>query len=239
MSATGGLRVAVFGATGLAGTGVVRACLEDPRIAEVRSVTRRPLRFSEPGLKEVRCHDFLDLDPVAPDLEGLDALCFCLGISASQAASQEDYRRITHDFALAAGRATRAASPQAAFHFISGSGAGERSWMSWARVKAETERDLARLGLARCLSWRPAMILPEEAPDRLTWVQMLGGALARPLAFLPDFSVGNVAIGEAMIQATFEGRKDGVVENREIRELAARHRAAPGAHQPDQRRGGG
>ncbi|MEN8158711.1 MAG: epimerase [Myxococcota bacterium] len=220
------LRVAVFGATGLAGTGVVRACLDDPRVAEVRAVTRRPLAISEPRLAEVHCDDFLDLTPHDDTLRDLDAVCFCLGISASQAKSKADYRRITHDFALAAGRATLAASPGAVFHFVSGSGASERSWMDWARVKAETERDLERLGLGGCLAWRPGMILPEAPPDRIAWHQRIGHAVAGALRFLPDLSVANTAIGEAMLQATLDGPPDGVIGNREIRRLAGRYREA-------------
>ena len=69
------------------------------------------------------------------------------------------------------------------------------------------------------------MILPEAAPDRLGFVQRAGAALARRLRFLPDLSVANTAIGQAMIQATLERRREGVVENREIRSLAARYQA--------------
>ncbi len=219
----GELRVAVFGPTGVAGIGVVRAWLDDPRVAEVRAVTRRSLPFSEERLREVRCDDFLGLRPIAHALGGLDAVCFCLGISASQAKSAADYRRITHDFAVAAGKATRDASPAAVFHFVSGSGTGDDSWMRWARVKAEAERDLAALGLGGCVAWRPAMIVPEVEPASLQWFQRLGSTLSRPLQFLPDLSVSNQAIGQAMLQATLEGRRDGVIENREIRALADRH----------------
>ncbi len=220
------LRVAIFGPTGVAGTGVRQAWLEDPRVVEVRAVTRRTLPLSSPGLTEVRCEDFLDLSAIASSLEGLDAVCFCLGISASQAKSRAEYRTITHDFALAAALTTRERSPDAIFHFISGSGTSESSWMNWARVKAETERDLAGVGLGGCVCWRPAMILPEAPPESLAWFQQLGSALARPLRFAPDFSVDNTAIGEATIQATLEGRRDGVIENREIRALAQQYRSS-------------
>jgi uncharacterized protein YbjT (DUF2867 family) len=218
------LRCAVFGATGLVGTGVVHALLGDGRVREVRAVTRRPIRMADPRLEEVRCEDFLDLAPIARALTGIDAVCFCLGISASQVGAA-DYRRITHDFALAAGRSVAEASPEAVFHFVSGSGAGEQSLMRWARVKAETERDLHRLGLGGAVAYRPAMILPAAEPDRLTAVQRLGGALAAPFRSLTSLSVDNTAIGEAMLQATFEGRRDGVLDNRAIRALADRYQA--------------
>jgi uncharacterized protein YbjT (DUF2867 family) len=221
-------RVAIFGPTGLAGTGVLQVWLGDPRVSEVRAVTRRSLPASHPRLEEVRCRDFLNLDPIAESLAGLDAVCFCLGISASQARSRAEYRRITHDFALEAGRATLAASPGAVFHFISGSGTSTRSLMNWARVKAETERDLSRLGLGGCVHWRPAMILAKAKPDRLSPLQQFGGFVTRPLRVLPNLAVDNTAIGEAMLQATLESRLDGVIQNREIRALADRYRATRG-----------
>ena len=220
------LRVAIFGATGLAGTGVLRAWLDDARVTEVRAITRRPLATDDPRITEVLCKDFLDLDPVASALAGVEAVCFCLGISASQAKDRNDYYRITHDMALAAGRATRTASPDAIFHFISGSGTSHRAWMNWARVKAETEDDLSALGLGGCIHYRPAMILPAAEPNRLSFVQRAGSAVAQPLAFLPDFAVDNTAIGEAMIGTTLDRQSEGTLENRDIRKAASRYRAS-------------
>ncbi len=224
MSANPELRVAIFGASGLAGAGVLQAWLDEPRVSEVRAVTRRALPASHPRLSEVHCKDFLNLDAIASALTGVDAVCFCLGISASQAKDKTDYYRITHDMALAAGRATRVASPDATFHFISGSGTSRRALMNWARVKAETEDDLSALGLGGCIHYRPAMILPAVEPDRMAFFQRAGSALIRPLAFLPDVAVDNTAIGEAMIRNTLDRRREGTLENREIRRIASRHR---------------
>ena len=221
------LRVAIFGATGLAGTGVLRAWLDDPSLVEARVITRRPLALNDPRVTEDVRKDFLDLDPVASALAGVDAVCFCLGISASQAKDRADYYRITHDMALAAGRATCAASPTATFHFISGSGTSRRSWMNWARVKAKTEDDLSALGLGGCFHYRPAMILPAAQPDRLTLVQRIGRAVAQPFASLPNVAVDNTAIGEAMIHSTRERRREGTLENRDTREAASRYRSSP------------
>ncbi len=217
-----GLRVAVFGPTGLAGAGVVRAWLNDPRVKRVRAVTRSPLATSSPILEEVLCRDFLDLDPIADHLQGLDAVCFCLGVSAAQVRDSAEYRRITHDFALVCGRAVKVASPSAIFHYISGSGTSARSLMNWARVKAETERDLSGIGLGGCVAWRPAMILADPMLDPVPRMQRAVGSLARGLRFLPGLSVDNTEIGRAMLQATLEGRLEGVIENREIRSLAER-----------------
>ena len=78
------LRVAVFGGTGLAGVGVVRAWLDEPRVVEVRSIARRRLPLQEPRLVERPWEDFLDVESLAKALADVDAVCFCLGISASR-----------------------------------------------------------------------------------------------------------------------------------------------------------
>lgn len=75
--------VVIFGPTGTAGSGAVRACLDDSRVSEVRAVTRRPLGLSHEKLVEVACSSFGDLTDIAEQLRGVDTCLFCLGISAS------------------------------------------------------------------------------------------------------------------------------------------------------------
>ncbi len=222
---TGQLKAAVFGPTGLVGMGVTHAWLDDPRVAEVRAVSRRPLPYSAPGLRPVECRDFLDLVPLRESLKGVDAVCYCLGRSYSQVRDAAEYRKITYDFALAAGRAVVEASPNATFHFVSGSGTSLESRMNWARVKAETEQALCELGLGGCVCWRPAGVLHEVKPDRMTTYHRMGATMGALLRGFRSLTVGNRAIGEAMLQATLDGRREGIIENREIRDLADGYRA--------------
>ncbi len=139
------MKVLVFGATGSAGGSVLRVCLSTPRVEEVRVITRRPLKVTHDKLRVFVHEDFVDYGAIAEAFVGLDACLFCLGISATQVSGEAEYRKITYDFALAAAKALQLQSPTAAFHFISGQGTRLDSRMMWARVKAETERDLIGL----------------------------------------------------------------------------------------------
>jgi uncharacterized protein YbjT (DUF2867 family) len=211
---------AVFGPTGLVGRGVVCAWLADPRVREVRAIARRPLGLAHAKLREARCQDFATLGSVGDALAGVDGLAFCLGVPWSRARGAAEYRTITHDYALAAGRALLAASPQATLHFVSGQLASTRSRMAWARIKGETEVALAGLGLGGAIAWRPALVVDsgaDAAPPAVRALRAFG--LGRRL------TVASLEIGAAMLQATREGRTDGVVENREIRALADRYGA--------------
>jgi uncharacterized protein YbjT (DUF2867 family) len=219
------LRMALFGATGVAGSGVARAWLEDPRVCELRAITRRSPAITSPKLSIVQCDDFATLDAIGEALAGIDALCFCLGISVAQVSGEDEYRVITHDYALAAARALKEASPDATFHFLSGSGTKASSRMMWARVKGETELELIQLGLGGIVCWRPAMILADRPPRGLPWSYRAAYPLMRLLRFVPSLSVRNEELGQAMLQATLDGRREGTVENREIRAEAKRYRS--------------
>jgi uncharacterized protein YbjT (DUF2867 family) len=113
-------------------------------------------------------------------------------------------------------------SPLATFHFVSGRGAALDSRFMWARVKAETERDLLVSTTAVC--WRPAAIdgLPSSSEPPLT-------RFLRPLYRLmePMRSMYVTAddLGRAMLQAAAEKMRGRIVENRQIRDLADRARA--------------
>jgi uncharacterized protein YbjT (DUF2867 family) len=211
------MKLLLFGATGSAGGSVLRACLSTPRVEEVRAVSRRPLKLAHDKLRVFIHGDFLDYGAIPEAFSGVDACLFCLGISATQVSGEAEYRRITHDFALAAARELAARSPGAAFHFISGQGARLDSRMMWARVKAETERDLIDLAGAVC--WRPAFIDGETSESGPRIYQAIRPVF-RLLKGFRSLYVKGEDIGRAMLQATAEGMRGRIVENAEIREIA-------------------
>jgi uncharacterized protein YbjT (DUF2867 family) len=215
------MKILLFGATGSAGGSVLRACLAAPAVEEVRAIARRPPALAHGKLRVFLHQDFLDFAPVAEAFAGVDACLFCLGISVTQVSGEAEYRRITHDFALAAAHALKAQSPGAAFHFISGQGTRLDSRFLWARVKAETERELIDLVDATC--WRPAAIDGERSQSGPRLYQA-----ARPLLRLlkpfRSLYVAGEDLGRAMLQATSENIRGRVIENAEIRDLADRAR---------------
>ena len=217
------MKVLLFGATGTAGGGVLQACLSASGVEEVRAITRRPLPIAHDKLRVFIHSDYLDYSAVTEAFTGVDACLFCLGISATQVSGEAEYRRITHDFAVAAAETLKRHSPTAVFHFISGRSTSLDSRFMWARVKAETERDLIALIGAVC--WRPAFINGESAaagPKRPKLVQALRSVF-RLLKPFRSLYVESQDIGWAMLQATKENVRGRVIENAEIREIAKRY----------------
>ncbi len=210
------MKVLIFGASGSAGGSILRACFSSPAVKEICAITRRSLRFTHKKLRVFIHNDYLNYTPVEEAFTDVDACLFCLGISATQV-SGEEYRRITHDFALAAASTLRIHSPTAVFHFISGKGTCLDSHFMWARVKAETERDLITLVNAVC--WRPALIDGESSNSSPRVYRALRPIL-RLLKPFRRLYVNGQELGLAMLKATLENIRGRIIENAEIRDLA-------------------
>lgn len=213
------MKVIIFGASGTAGSGVLRACLSDPAVEEARAITRRPLSVTGDKSRTFLHENYLDYAPVSEAFVGVDACFYCLGVSATQVSGEQEYRRITYDFALAAARMLKLQSPDAVFHFISGRSTELNSRFMWARVKAETERDL--MSSTNTVCWRPAYIAGELSHSRPPLIR-IARSIFKLLKPFRSLYVDAEDIGKAMVRATTENIRGRVIENPEIRAIAAR-----------------
>lgn len=211
------MRILIFGATGAAGGAVLRTALASPLVDELHAIARRSLKIQDPKLKVVEHPNFLDFASASLAFKNVDACLYCLGISVTQVSGETEYRQITHDFAVAAAKALIVNSPNASFHFISGRGTSLESRMMWARVKAETERDLIQLCNATC--FRPAFIdaeLSDRAPALLQFLR----PVFRVLKPFRSLYVSGEDLGKAMLKAVQLNVRGSILENPEIRQMA-------------------
>jgi uncharacterized protein YbjT (DUF2867 family) len=162
MTAAGQKQIVIVGATGMVGGYVLRYALDHPAGC-VTSVGRKKLGLSHPKLVEVLHQDFADCSSLAEALSGQDAAIFCLG-AYTGAVPDAEFRRITVDYPIEFARVLRGSSPNAAFSFLSGSGADPtgRSRMAFARYKGEAEKALLAAGFPHVYIFRPAYIYPVE-----------------------------------------------------------------------------
>jgi uncharacterized protein YbjT (DUF2867 family) len=218
-------RIALFGATGAAGGGVLDACLKAPEVGSVLAVVRRPTGLTHEKLEELTCSNFADLSSLTDRLGGIDACFYCLGISATQVSGEKEYREITETYALAAAAALKTASPQHIFHFISGGSTNPKSRMMWARVKGETELALQAFGLAGIVCWRPGYIHPLAPRKNAGATEHIMRAVYPLFKGIESMSIPADDIGYAMIEAQLQGQKSGTHENAAIRDLARKYRA--------------
>ncbi|MFJ2395452.1 NAD(P)H-binding protein [Streptomyces sp. NPDC087843] len=221
------MRVALFGASGMVGQGVLRACLQDGGIEEVVLVVRTPLKTEHPKIREVVHTDFTDFGAVQGELEGLDACFFCLGVS-SAGRDEEEYTRITYDFTLAAARAVSVNNPELTFTYVSGEGTDstESGRSMWARVKGRTENALLAMPFHAYL-FRPGYIQPRNGAVSRTSGYRLMYRLTSWLypvlrRLVPKYVTTTEHLGRAMIAVVaLKGGGPSVLHSSEINRLGA------------------
>ena len=216
------LTVAVFGATGTIGDGLLKAAIDDPNVGKIRVVTRRPSPRIEAGVEsgkvEMTIHkDYLDYTAIQHALGGVDAVYWAIGLSAV-GLDQKTYREIHLDYParFIAAWLDSSGRQNVSFHYVSGSGANAGSRMMWAREKALAEAELARQAEPtnlRIVSYRPALIRPTEAEAHL------GHKLLHAVFSPIGQSVAAEAIGAAMLEVSMQGpgfSNGAVLENKDI-----------------------
>ena len=156
-------RLVLVGATGMVGGYGVRYALERPVVGRLTVIGRKTLGISHPKLTEVLHRDFADCSALTETLSGQDAVVFCLG-TYTGSVSDATLRTVTVDYTIEFARVLRHGSLEAAFSFLSGSGADPtgRSRLAFARYKGEAENALQAAGFPRVYIFRPAYIYPVE-----------------------------------------------------------------------------
>jgi uncharacterized protein YbjT (DUF2867 family) len=156
-------QLVIVGATGMVGGYALRYALDHSAVRRVTSIGRKKLGLAHPKLVEVLHQDFADCSSLTEALSGQDAAIFCLG-AYTGAVPDAEFRTITVDYPIEFARVLRGSSPNAAFSFLSGSGADPtgRSRMAFARYKGEAEKALLAAGFPHVYIFRPAYIYPVE-----------------------------------------------------------------------------
>ena len=207
--------VAIFGASGTAGDGILKAALADPGIDSIHVITRRSTPRIEQGVAagkvQITTHmNYLDYSALREQVAAADAVFWAIGTS-SAGVDDKTYGMIHVDFPVAfvTEWLRVSAKPSISFHYISSSDISEDSRMMWAREKVRAEQslfDLAEGTKLRVIAYRPDYIGPtkEEAhigQDLLYWF------------FAPvRAAVRARQIGQAMIEVTARGSE---FENRD------------------------
>ena len=222
-----GLRVILFGASGMVGQGVLRQCLRDADVAQVLAVGRSSTGVQHARLRELVRSDLYDFTGADAELKGYDACFFCLGVSAA-GLSEAAYSRITFDLTLAAAQALARLNPDMTFMYISGAGtdSSEQGRTMWARVKGRTENALLRLPFRSAVMLRPASIAPLHGEQSKTALYRGFYTLARPLLpllrrLVPGWMTTTQDLASLMIHLARHGSPQPVLESRDIARLAA------------------
>ncbi len=200
--------VAIFGASGTAGDGILKAALANPDIDQIQVVTRRTTPRIDSGIasgkvKMTLHFDYLDYSAIHEQMTAADAVYWAIGTS-SVGVDEETYGKIHVDFPVQFVREWLGVSENEdiSFHYISSSDISADSRMMWAREKVRAENTLFEVAAGsnlRVIAYRPDYIGPtnEEAhigQHLLYWFFAPVGAAVRA-----------TQIGQAMAEVTARG----------------------------------
>lgn len=207
-SLAGPVTIAIFGASGTAGDGILKAALASPDIQKIHVITRRATPRMEEGIASgkvqvTRHEDYLDYSAVLDQITDVDAVYWAIGTS-TVGVDERPYGIIHVDFPMhfIASWILVSEKPDISFHYISSSDLSEDSRIMWVREKLRAERSLfefAENTKLRVIAYRPDYIGPTEeeahiGQNLLYWFFAPVGAAVRA-----------TEIGQAMIDVTIRG----------------------------------
>jgi hypothetical protein len=200
--------IALFGASGTAGDGILKAAMADPNVEKIHVVTRRPTPRIEEGMasgkvKMTLHRDYLDYSALHDVLAQVRTVYWAIGIS-SIGANQETYKLIHVDFPaqFIEEWLSVASGDDMSFQFISSSDISENSDTMWVREKIRAEKTLFALAAGtglRVIAHRPDYIKPAKGEAHIG--QNLLYWFFRPVGA----AVRSTDIGRAMLEITIRG----------------------------------
>lgn len=203
------MKLILFGATGMVGSGALREALADPGVEAVLAVGRRTCGVTHPKLRELLLPDLYHFSAQEPELVGWDACVWGLGISCL-GLDEAAYANVTEDLTLLWARALLRLNKNFSFSYCSAMGAGGNAM--WARVRQCVEGALKDLPFRHVGCVRPGFIQP--GPGIRSQVRAYQAAIVffRPffpflVKALPAFFTTSERLGRAMLRVV-QGRAD-------------------------------
>lgn len=200
--------IAIFGASGTAGDGILKAAMADPNVETIHVISRRPTPRIEQGVAsgkvEMTLHtDYLDYSALHDVLAEVRTVYWAIGISAI-GVDEETYGLIHVDFPaqFLEEWLSVASGGDMSFQFISSSDISEDSDTMWVREKIRAEKTLFALAAGaglRVIAHRPDYIRPAQGEAHIG--QMLLYWFFRPVGA----AVRSTDIGRAMLEVTVRG----------------------------------
>ncbi len=151
----------VAGATGLIGKYLLEELSKSSYYQKVYVLVRKPGNTT--GAEEI-ISDYESLVASSLPKEITDVFC-CLGTTISKAGSQENFRKVDHEYVLKLAKLAKEKGARS-FLVVSALGADPKSFVFYNRVKGEMEKDLEKIGFSFLGIFRPSLLEGEREEIR-------------------------------------------------------------------------
>ena len=158
------MKLLLLGATGLVGRNVLAQALAHRSITQVIAPTRKTLSERDKLINPVALH----LHELLPEMRSWkpDAVINATGTTIKKVGSREAFRVVDYDLPLSFAQAAYKEGAQN-YALVSAIGASLTSSIAYARIKAELERGVQKVGFKSLTILRPSMIGGEREEFRL------------------------------------------------------------------------
>ena len=202
--------IAIFGASGTTGDGILKAALATPEIKAIHVYTRRATPRIKKGIASGKVHmtlhmDYMDYSAIKDQIAKIDTVFWAIGIS-SIGVDEKTYAKIHTDFPHQFVKAWTSVNnkPGISFHFISSSDISEDSSAMWIRQKIRAEKTLFKFAEGsnlKVIAYRPDYIRPTNEEAHMGHKMLYG--------FFAPVGAAVIAteIGQAMIEITARGNQ--------------------------------
>lgn len=153
----------VLGATGLTGTHLVSALLQDQAYDKVKVLVREPWAHPRPKLESIVVN-FKDPASLTPHLQG-DVLFCCIGTTIKKARTKENFKAVDYNIPVDCARIAHSLGVQQ-FQVISAIGANARSRNFYLHTKGEMEQAVLKIGFPSIYIFRPSILMGERQEFR-------------------------------------------------------------------------
>lgn len=210
----------ILGATGLTGSLVLEALIQDDRYDKIKLFSRKTIHPTSPKVEEY-LGDILNLDAFSEVFTGDEVYC-CIGTTKKKTPNQAMYRNI--DFGIPT-RAARLAKDNniTTFSVVSALGANEKSPIFYNKTKGEMEQAVLKEAIPNTYILRPSMIGGNRTEHRSG-----EGFLIKAFGFINPLLMGGLrkyrlieaeTIAKAMIQLSNEKPAKNFIESNEIQSI--------------------
>ncbi len=213
------MKALLVGGSGMIGSLIIEQCLHSEHINEVISLVRKPSTQNHHKLTQIIIQDFEEYTDINDIFQNVAVGFFCIGAYTGQV-SNDVFKKITVDYAVAFASALKRNSQVANLCMLSGAGADrtEKSRTAFARFKGMAENQISELEMT-FFSFRPAYIYPvspRKEPNLMYRISRILYPLIK--LFGKNASIKSTELAKAMFHVGLNGADMEILENKDILE---------------------
>ncbi|OXA63832.1 oxidoreductase HTATIP2 [Folsomia candida] len=211
----------VLGGSGAVGSGIVKALANCPQYEQVTLLGRSRIELPETENYAKFTQTTMDFENIPSQgalFAGFSAAFYAIGVSQTKV-DEETYRKIELTNALAIATLMKEVSiPD--IHWVTGQGTSKNSLFLFARVKAEVEETIGKMGFRRVIMYRPAGILADKSSSMGPKATSVFRAIDRfHVMSVESELLGEVMVGNSLKEMEGEDNEMKILENCAINKI--------------------